>query len=277
MKLIKCFVSWILSFLPKLAVFIGWLYLFRFKINGKSIAWHVFDIVDNVVAGWHVTDLFILLQIVIVLLSLAVAGIVVLIIYLVLPLVLLRLVNKFCVRMVAARKNTWASYMYDKETKAGQPHKQRMTGDEWLKQRKEWEEMKKQEKQYQKEEEKRWKQQQKDAYEYGGSAYEEQKAKDQEQARKFWEEEARKRGSSYRGSGSSGNNRTYRANNSELQKAMDAFFLDDLNVTQDELKKIRNKLIKSFHPDGSADTEESTLQTQKINRYYDLLKEAIKK
>lgn len=62
----------------------------------------------------------------------------------------------------------------------------------------------------------------------------------------------------------------------DLQKAMIAFMLDDLNITQDELKKKRNKLVKSFHPDGSSNEEEDNKNTQKINYYYDILKKQLK-
>lgn len=58
---------------------------------------------------------------------------------------------------------------------------------------------------------------------------------------------------------------------SELQQAMALFMLDDLqNVTLDDIKAQRNRLIKTFHPDhgDSADTG----YAQKINNAYEVLK-----
>lgn len=49
-----------------------------------------------------------------------------------------------------------------------------------------------------------------------------------------------------------------------------------MNFTETELKKIRNKLIKSFHPDGSDDVNADKVYAQKINGYYSLLKKYAK-
>lgn len=60
-------------------------------------------------------------------------------------------------------------------------------------------------------------------------------------------------------------------NISELQQAMALFMIDSLdNITQEELKSLRNRLIKTFHPDlaGSADTNFA----QKINNAYEIIK-----
>ena len=55
----------------------------------------------------------------------------------------------------------------------------------------------------------------------------------------------------------------------DIDKAMSLFMLDSLQgVTLDELKKIRNRLLKSFHPDNAND---NSMYAQKINRAYDLL------
>lgn len=62
---------------------------------------------------------------------------------------------------------------------------------------------------------------------------------------------------------------------SELQKAMALFMIDDLEkITLDELKKIRNRLIKTFHPD--ADETSDTGYSQKINDAYEILKSVLK-
>lgn len=58
--------------------------------------------------------------------------------------------------------------------------------------------------------------------------------------------------------------------NPELQKAMSLFMFDSLSeVTQENLKKQRNRLIKSFHPDTNSD--EDNKYAQKINEAYSLL------
>ncbi len=53
---------------------------------------------------------------------------------------------------------------------------------------------------------------------------------------------------------------------------MALFMLDSLdNVTLEEIKGYRNRMIKTFHPDkGSA---EDTKYAQKINKAYELLKQ----
>ena len=66
---------------------------------------------------------------------------------------------------------------------------------------------------------------------------------------------------------------TWEENNnvSELQQAMALFMIDSIeNITPEELKSFRNRLIKTFHPDlaGSADTKFA----QKINNAYEIIK-----
>lgn len=62
---------------------------------------------------------------------------------------------------------------------------------------------------------------------------------------------------------------------SELEKAMALFMLDGSEeITQEILKKQRNKLIKAFHPDNA---EESETYAQKINAAYELLSGIVKK
>lgn len=59
-----------------------------------------------------------------------------------------------------------------------------------------------------------------------------------------------------------------------LQSAKALFMIDDLNcVTLDDLKKQRNRLIKTFHTDGGSDAD--TAYAQKINLAYDVLREQI--
>ena len=61
----------------------------------------------------------------------------------------------------------------------------------------------------------------------------------------------------------------------ELRQAMSLFMIDDLSaVTLESLKAQRNRLIKTFHPDATSDSD--TKYAQKINRAYEVLKEYIK-
>jgi transcription elongation factor Elf1 len=61
----------------------------------------------------------------------------------------------------------------------------------------------------------------------------------------------------------------------ELQKALALFMFDSMDdVTEENLKKQRNALIKAFHPDNNADNE---AYSQKINAAYDLLSGFISK
>ena len=63
---------------------------------------------------------------------------------------------------------------------------------------------------------------------------------------------------------------------SELQQAMALFMIDDLSdVTPNELKEQRNKLIKIFHPDKSPRNDEK--YAQKINAAYEVLKQYVNK
>ena len=64
-------------------------------------------------------------------------------------------------------------------------------------------------------------------------------------------------------------------NISELQQAMSLFMIDSLDeITPEGLKALRNKLIKTFHPD--AGTDDDTKHAQKINAAYEIIKNALK-
>lgn len=63
---------------------------------------------------------------------------------------------------------------------------------------------------------------------------------------------------------------------SELQQAMSLFMIDNLDeITPEKLKALRNKLIKTFHPDIG--TDEDNKHAQKINAAYEIIKDAINK
>ena len=57
---------------------------------------------------------------------------------------------------------------------------------------------------------------------------------------------------------------------SELQQAMNLFMVDDLEaLTMEDLKKMRSRLMKTFHPD--LNDGKDTVFAQKINAAYDVL------
>ncbi len=59
-----------------------------------------------------------------------------------------------------------------------------------------------------------------------------------------------------------------------INRALALFMFDSLeDVTMENLKSQRNKLIKAFHPDASSQSD--TKSAQKINEAYDVLKETI--
>lgn len=60
----------------------------------------------------------------------------------------------------------------------------------------------------------------------------------------------------------------------ELQQAKSLFMIDDLStITLETLKAQRNRLIKTFHPDTTSDSD--TKYAQKINSAYEVLKQYI--
>lgn len=74
----------------------------------------------------------------------------------------------------------------------------------------------------------------------------------------------------YKRSDESQNNyRTNSNNSSDYYAALNLFMLDE-GYTMDELKKQRNRLLKSFHPDEGS--EETKKYAQKINSAYEILK-----
>ncbi|MGN1165950.1 MAG: hypothetical protein ACI4S2_05975 [Lachnospiraceae bacterium] len=61
----------------------------------------------------------------------------------------------------------------------------------------------------------------------------------------------------------------------EVEKALALFMFDTIDeVSEEQLKKQRNALIKAFHPDNN---EQNEAYSQKINAAYDLLSSMIKK
>ncbi|WP_455720483.1 hypothetical protein [Agathobacter sp.] len=61
----------------------------------------------------------------------------------------------------------------------------------------------------------------------------------------------------------------------EIEKALALFMFDSMeDVTEENLKRQRNALIKAFHPDNNESNER---YSQKINEAYDLLKSVINK
>ena len=65
-------------------------------------------------------------------------------------------------------------------------------------------------------------------------------------------------------------------NMNELEKAKVLFMLDDIDdISLEDIKEQRNRLIKMFHPDTGNDSD--TKYAQKINNAYEILKNAIGK
>ena len=65
-------------------------------------------------------------------------------------------------------------------------------------------------------------------------------------------------------------------NMNELEKAKVLFMLDDIgDVSFEDIKEQRNRLIRMFHPDAGNDSD--TKYAQKINKVYEILKNAIGK
>lgn len=70
-------------------------------------------------------------------------------------------------------------------------------------------------------------------------------------------------------------NATNNSKNTHLSEAMALFMMENLDVlTEHELRTIRNRLMKSFHPDSSNDADK---YAQKINEAYEILKNNIRK
>lgn len=154
------------------------------------------------------------------------------------PNILFRIANKVSEKATVVRKNAWCEYCYAKEEAHGKPHKERETGDEWLKKKKENGSTKN-----------------KASYsDYDSST--EQDQSNYGQQTYGYEQQA------------SGYQRTQQPID-EVETARITFMLDSLDFTEKELKAIRNRLIKSFHSDNG---EENEAFAQKINQYYALLK-----
>ena len=65
-------------------------------------------------------------------------------------------------------------------------------------------------------------------------------------------------------------------NMNELEKAKVLFMLDDIDdISLEDIKEQRNRLIRMFHPDAGNDSD--TKYAQKINNAYEILKNAIGK
>ena len=93
----------------------------------------------------------------------------------------------------------------------------------------------------------------------------------------YYFEEATIRAIHIRDFESTNNGNTYQESGtnsaSELQQAMSLFMIDDLNnVSLDEIKKQRNRLVSIYHPDKNANIDEKFMK--KINNAFEILKKA---
>lgn len=163
---------------------------------------------------------------------------------------------------VVPYKNSWCEICYTLEEVFHRPHKKRETGDEW-KERigDEFEKHYQQAKNYEKEQKKKNSYEgffDDDSYSYNSyNNYQESNQSNQSNQ-----------------SHQSNTESSYQNADIELEKAMGAFYFDDLNFTESELKSVRNRLIKTFHSDNG---EQDSSYAQKINRYYNLLKQYARK
>lgn len=172
-----------------------------------------------------------------ILLRLIFLGLGLLIIYMVIPFAFLSLIYILYERVTVSRKNSWCTLCFQLETFFHLKHKKRMTGSEWIL--------------YKEKKEEEKKKFQNEKYSYHQDSAQEQTHNTQKEQELL--------------------------EPSDLQKAMIAFWLNDLNFTEHELKRTRNKLIKSFHQDGSDDEEADKKHSQQINYYYSILKNYAKK
>lgn len=162
---------------------------------------------------------------------------------------------------VIARKNATYKFMYSVEEAFHKEHKKRMNGTEWWKSEcdKNDQQNKARAKAKYENMKAEWEEYQKRKYSYYGSY------NDYNDYR-------------YESNGQQQQNSTYEPRRDEEFEAAKALFMIDdemiqkNEVTSEELKRRRNGLVKSFHPDGSANAEADTKNTQKINNYYKLLK-----
>lgn len=178
----------------------------------------------------------------------------------ILTIYLFYFVFKIRIPLVAFRKNAWCELCISYEDMFHLEHKSRVTGTEWKKLKyKQISDNKKRKEEAQQS----WQQQQayrntnQQSYDY----YQEQQERQEYEQFKQWQNN-QQNSDQY-------NNPNQAATDNEVQKALAAYMFDDFDFTLEELKKTRNKLIKSFHSDNGEDNEAFA---QKINRYYDVLK-----
>ena len=167
-----------------------------------------------------------------------------LIAFLVIPVFILSFIREYYIQFVIKRKNCWVNYNYQRETEKNIPHQKRETGDEWYE--------RKQNKQKAKESK---------ASSTYSSAYSQQRQNDSDD---------------FRGNTAGSASTNHNPNEITLEKALNVFLFDNTNYTKAQLKKRRNQLIRTLHPDKEIHDSNATEDAKKINLCYQLLLEYAK-
>lgn len=169
-----------------------------------------------------------------------------LIVFLIVPIFILSLMREFYIKFVVLRKNSWFNYNYQLENEKNIPHKQRESGDEWYR--------KKQEKQNQ------HKKENSSSNNYSSSYYQQTQTNSNDFQNDTTENAAP----------------VNNLDNITLEKALTIFLFDDTNFTKTQLKKRRNQLIRTLHPDKEINDSTATRDAKIINLCYSLLSEYAK-
>lgn len=184
--------------------------------------------------------------------------------YIILAILWIQLYDPFVIR----RKNAYCGIFYNIEALFHLKHKERLTGDQWAKNREEAEKAEKR-RQYQREkkvweaEQERKKQERYEQWRWERE-YQEQQYQDTNNSYNDYDNS-----SNSNSNGSTGYSDSY---NEKLIHSMGVLMIEDINkTTEEELKKQRNLMIKKFHPDGNKDDENFTKMSEQINNAYDFL------
>lgn len=239
-KILRIVIDIILSilFIP-LFIFIGWKYFTLYTENLCDWFYKLLMTIlpNNGIIGLVVSFIAILLFIIVV------------------PLLLIG----FCITLSQGRLedaiNTKNAYMWDYETAHNLPHKKRMNGEQFFNSLG------------------RKIDDTKDTFtDYYESVMGEQSFESETKHfyEKQWKEERKQK---RRENQENNTNQNY---GNDINKAMALFMLDDMTFTLADLKKIRNRLMKSCHSDNYGNDELSNKQSKKINQAFNLLKQYAK-
>ena len=246
-----------------LSIFVAWQYYFYKVPFLKNVT--VFNFIINSVGKINISKLPILVQILIIIIC--IIGLVIVTLF---PgILLVGIGDSLFLFFKTKRIDALNSILYDFETFFKKEHKVRKTGDEWL------EEVNKRDRFFNKHVNTT-----DDFWNYiNGNKKSKTEEYFEEQARRQTEEQFRQyyNYKDYEEEPNFNNRQTVNLNeDKELQNALAAFYFNDTNFTKEELKKTRNRLMKACHSDENGNDELSLKQSQKINKYFDLLKKYAK-